>query len=225
MKPSQLLQFNMTLTPQQKTPQTIKLELYLFNLPEKSLPGSVVSKNINGIDAIQCLTVELRTRPAHSHVELFPLHREIVQPIYQNVPVYEAITIINHSTVKRGFRIDKVREDDGVQATPAECEGVLEPNSQKIIPLTFHLKALTQTSKIAYFLVSFDNAPSQVFSIEGKSTYPDLIFKEQLIYFGLCKTFTLNRKQLSFRNPQKTPVQFKLHNPHRFYVLDFYDFY
>lgn len=57
MKPSELLPFNISLIPQQKTPQAIRLELYLFNLPEKSLPGSVVSKSINGVDAIQCLSV------------------------------------------------------------------------------------------------------------------------------------------------------------------------
>jgi hypothetical protein len=72
---------------------------------------------------------------------------------------------------------------------------------------------------MGYFLASFDNAPSQMFSISGKSTYPDLIFKEEVLYFGLCKTFTLNKKKLTFKNPQKTPVQFKLHNIHRFYVL------
>lgn len=104
-------------------------------------------------------------------------------------------------------------------------EGVLEPNSDTVIPINFHLKTLTPTAKYAYFLTSFDNAPSQVFSLEGKSTFPDLIFQEELIYFGLVKTFTQNRKKLTLRNPQKTPVRFRVHNPHRFYVLDFYDFY
>ena len=51
------------------------------------------------------------------------------------------------------------------------------------------------------------------------------MFKEEVVYFGLCKTYTLKRKVLSFQNTQKTAVRFRVHNPHRFYVLDFYDFY
>jgi hypothetical protein len=178
MKPSELLPFRLSVMPQLKTPETIRLELYLFNLPEKSLPGSVVSKSINGIDAIQCLTVEIRTRPAHSAIDLFPLHRAIVQPIYENCPVQENITIVNRSSVRRAFRIEKVSEDQGVLATPAQSEGTIDPNSEVVIPIAFHLLELTAASKIAYFLASFDNAPSQAFSLEGRSTYPDLLFKE-----------------------------------------------
>lgn len=142
----------------------------------------------------------------HSSIEVFPLHREIVQPIYEDCPVQETITIVNRSTVPRAFKIEKVKEDEGVTATPLENEGTLQPNSEKTVLINFHLLSLTPSHKFAYFLVSFDNAPSQVFSLSGKSTYPALIFKEEVIYFGLCKTFTLNRKRLSFTNPQKTPV-------------------
>jgi hypothetical protein len=82
MKPSELLPFQLSITPQQKIPETVQLELYLFNLPEKSLSGNVVSRNINGIEAIQCLTIEIKTKPAYSDIQIFPIHREIVQPIY-----------------------------------------------------------------------------------------------------------------------------------------------
>ncbi len=118
MKPSELLPFAVTLTPHLRTPEVVRMELFLFNLPEKSLPGSVVARKINGVDAIQCLTLEIRTRPAHSQLEISPLHRAIVQPIYEDCPVTENITISNHSSVPRTFRIDKVREDAGVTATP-----------------------------------------------------------------------------------------------------------
>lgn len=131
----------------------------------------------------------------------------------------ETVTLINHSSVPRTFRIDKVKADAGLNATALETEGVLAPNSEKQIPINFYLEDLTNSYKFAHFLASFDNAPSQLFSIEGKSTYPDLIFKEELLYFGLLKTFTLNKQKLVLKNPQKTPVQFKLHNAHRFYVL------
>ena len=68
MKPSQLLPFNLSYNPQERQPQTVKLDLYLFNLPEKSLAGNVVSTKINGIDAIQCISIEIRTRPSYSNV-------------------------------------------------------------------------------------------------------------------------------------------------------------
>jgi hypothetical protein len=87
MKPSELLLFQLNFTPLRKIPETVRLELYLFNLPEKSLSGNVVSVNIDGIDAIQCLTIEIRTQPAYSDIEIFPIHKEIVQAIYENHPV------------------------------------------------------------------------------------------------------------------------------------------
>lgn len=59
-------------------------------------------------------------------------------------------------------------------------------------------------------MVLFDNSPSKIVTLEGKSTYPELVFKEEIIYFGLCKTYTLNKKKLSFRNPQKAPILFKI---------------
>jgi hypothetical protein len=33
IKPSELLLFNVTVKPKQKTPEVIRLELYLYNLP------------------------------------------------------------------------------------------------------------------------------------------------------------------------------------------------
>ena len=69
--------------------------------------------------------------------------------------------------------------------------------------------------------MSFNNSQAQIFSIEGKSTYPDLVFKDEVIYFGLCKTYTKNKKPIKFYNSQKTPVEFKIHNNFRFYTLEF----
>jgi hypothetical protein len=77
----------------------------LYNLPEKSLAGNVVAKKIDGKNAIQCLTIDVKTKPAESSVEVYPLHREIVQPLYENCPVQEWIKIANNSTVQRQFKI------------------------------------------------------------------------------------------------------------------------
>ena len=48
MKPSELLDFRIAVTPQEIVPETTRLELYLYNLPEKSLTGNVVAKKIDG---------------------------------------------------------------------------------------------------------------------------------------------------------------------------------
>ena len=98
-----------------------------------------MSRNINGIEAIQCLTIEIKTRPAFSDVQVFPIHRRVVSPIYQNTPVQETVTLINHSSVPRTFRIDKVKADTGLNATALETEGVLASNSEKQIPINFYL--------------------------------------------------------------------------------------
>ncbi len=39
------------------------------------------------------------------------MHREIIQPIYENCTVQETITIVNNSPVKRTFHIDKIKID------------------------------------------------------------------------------------------------------------------
>lgn len=88
-----------------------------------------------------------------------------------------------------------------------------------------NLVTLTKQSKRAHYLVSYDNARSQIFSISGRSTFPQLIFDEELLYYGLVRTYTMNKKRLSLTNPQKTPVEVQINNAHRHYILDFYDFY
>ena len=35
----------------------------------------------------------------------------------------------------------------------------------------------------------------------------------------------MNKKKITLKNTQKTPVEVNLINDHRFYILDFYDFY
>jgi hypothetical protein len=102
---------------------------------------------------------------------------------------------------------------------------VLNPSSEKEISISFNLVELTKHNKKAHYLVSFDNAKSQIFSIAGKSTYPEVIFKEEMLYYGLIKTFTLNKRRLTLRNPQKTPIEVRIGNDYRYYMLDFYDFY
>ena len=72
--------------------------------------------------------------------------------------------------------------------------------------MAFNLKNLSVLRKQAYYLVELDNSESQIFSIDGKSTYPELIYSEDILYYGLCKTFTLNKRQLKIKNVQKTPV-------------------
>lgn len=49
MKPSELLPFTLTFTPSSPQPEVVVLELFLYNLPEKSLVGEVVARNIGGI--------------------------------------------------------------------------------------------------------------------------------------------------------------------------------
>ena len=101
----------------------------------------------------------------------------------------------------------------------------MEPSSDKQIDVSFNLVTLTEKKKKVHYLVSFDNAPSQIFSLEGQSTYPQIYFSEELLYFGLLKTYTMNRRKLTLRNPQRTAAQVTISNPHRFYMLDFYEFY
>jgi hypothetical protein len=89
-------------------PENINLELYLYNLPEKSLTGNVVSKNIDGKEAIQCLSIDVRTKPVQSQLEIHPLYRKILQPLYENCGVKECIKITNNSSVPRTFKITKI---------------------------------------------------------------------------------------------------------------------
>ena len=225
MKPSEVLEFGVELTPTQITPETHKLELYLHNLPPKSLVGNLVTKNIGGIEAIQCLTVEVVTQPALSHLEVYPLHQQIVQPIFWECPVSELVTIANHSPQTRTFRIEQIKQEEGVDCSCKQAEGTIPPNSTLDIEVSFHLTELTNRLKTAWFLVSYDNCQSQVFSLSGQSTYPDLELSTDLLYYGLCKTYSLHKRTLTLTNTQNTPIDFLIHNPHRFYELDFYDFY
>ena len=148
-----------------------------------------------------------------------------MQPLYENCEVKEWIRIVNNSRVKRKFKIEKIREDEGVCSECSELEGTLEPSSEKQVDVSFNLVSLTEKKKKVHYLVSFDNAPSQIFSLEGQSTYPQIYFSEELLYFGLLKTYTMNRRKLTLRNPQRTAAQVTISNPHRFYILDFYEFY
>jgi hypothetical protein len=63
-----------------------------------------------------------------------------------------------------------------------------------------------------------------MFTLEGKSKFPSLSISD-LIYYGLLRTHTLNRKYLVLSNPHSIDVRFRLINAHRFTYLDFYDFY
>lgn len=112
-------------------PETIRLELYLYNLPEKSLTGNVVSRNIDGKEAIQCLSIDVKTKPVQSQLEVHPLYRKIVQPLFENYAVNEWVKIRNNSTVARTFKISKIHQDEGLEASCAEQEGVLEGRSEK----------------------------------------------------------------------------------------------
>ena len=58
-------------------PQNIRAELYLFNLPEKSLVNKSNVRTINGIEAIECLVLNIKTRPTESTVAVFPLHKQV----------------------------------------------------------------------------------------------------------------------------------------------------
>lgn len=62
-------------------------------------------------------------------------------------------------------------------------------------------------------------------SVEGVSTYPLLCLRDHEIYFGLVRTFTTVRKAVTITNEQNNLVYFRVHNPFRFYALDFYCFY
>ena len=68
MKPNQLLDFNLLVKAQEIIPENTKLELFLYNLPEKSLTGNVVAKKIDGKEAIQCLTIDVKTKPIQSSI-------------------------------------------------------------------------------------------------------------------------------------------------------------
>ena len=74
-------------------------------------------------------------------------------------------------------------------------------------------------------MLTYENEFSEVFSIEGKSTVPELVLESETLYYGLCKTYTANKKELTLKNLQKTPIEFKIDNSFRFYTLEFYDFY
>ena len=50
-----------------------------------------------------------------------------------------------------------------------------------------------------------------------KSTYPDLEISTDLLYYGLCKTYSQHKRVLTLTNSQNTPIDFVIHNPYRFY--------
>ena len=127
MKPSELIEFNINMKPESTISESIKLELYLYNLPEKSL-GNVVAKKINGREAIQCLSIEVKTKPVHSQLEVYPLYRKIVQPLYENYGVNEWVKICNNSSVRRFYSISRICQDEGVDTICSEPEGIVEPN-------------------------------------------------------------------------------------------------
>ena len=54
-----------------------------------------MAKKIDGKEAIQCLSVQLITKPIQSSVSVYPLYRKIVQPLYENYAVEEPIKLIN----------------------------------------------------------------------------------------------------------------------------------
>lgn len=67
--------FSIEFLPKTRRPQSVRIELYLFNLPEKSLISKTQTKVINGIEAIQCLSLNVRTRPTQSELSVHPLHK------------------------------------------------------------------------------------------------------------------------------------------------------
>ena len=86
----------------------------------------MVSKKIDGKEAIQCLSIRLETKPKPSDIAIHPLFRKIVQPLYQNYAVDEKFTISNSSAVDRKFKISRINQDDGVESVCSEFEGVVE---------------------------------------------------------------------------------------------------
>ena len=130
MKPSELIEFSINLKPKEITPENIRLELYLYNLPEKSLTGNVVAKTIDGKEAIQCLSIDVQTKSVQSDLEVYPLYRKIVQPLYEGHGVTEWLRIVNHSSVIRQFRIDKIDQDQDLLSSCSKTEGTLDPNSE-----------------------------------------------------------------------------------------------
>jgi len=107
MKPSETITFTLTITSRSRLPQQLPLELYLHNLPEKSLAGNP-TKLINGIEAIQCLTIALQTRPIESSITIEPLYLKITEPLYKNFIVKEHFTIVNASSTTRTYQIDQI---------------------------------------------------------------------------------------------------------------------
>jgi hypothetical protein len=178
MKPSELLDFTIALKPQEITPETLKLELYLYNLPEKSLTGNVVAKSIDGKEAIQCLNIDVKTKPVASQIDVYPLYRRIAQPLYKDHAVHEWLRIANNSSVARRFRIDKICEDEGLETSCSEIEGIVEANSEKDVTVSFNLVELAPIDKRTNYLLSFDNGKSHIFSLEGRSTYPEVLFDD-----------------------------------------------
>ena len=62
-------------------------------------------------------------------------------------------------------------------------------------------------------------------SCGGFVEYPKIKFSDTEIFFGLSKTYTKIKKELTLFNEQRSSVSFKVENPFKYYELDFYDFY
>jgi hypothetical protein len=198
----------------------------LFNLPEKSLIVKSQVKTINGIEAIQCLAVNIKTRPTSSTVTVTPLHKQAVAKIYKSVPITEHFTISNNSSSQRQYKVSQISTTEHCKASLiSENTGTLNPSETKFIEFSFEISQLTKEEQRAYFLIEFDNCPGKVVSCGGFVEYPKIRFSDTEMFFGLCKTYTKIKKELTLFNEQGSNVSFKVSNPLKFYELDFYDFY
>lgn len=97
--------FTFSYRPKDRLPRKISAELYLLNLPEKSLVSKSEVKIINGVEAIKCLVVNIKTRPSQSSVLIRPLHKQIISPVYKSIPVKDYFIIENHSSSRRNYKI------------------------------------------------------------------------------------------------------------------------
>ena len=91
--------------------------------------------------------------------------------------------------------------------------------------MSFKINSLTKTPQKAYFLVNFDNTISEMVSIEGIVEFPTLRLLSSFVNFGLIRTNSRFRKKFKLRNEGLNDAYFRIHNPYKFYQLDFYTLY
>lgn len=131
MLPSEIIGFNVAYFANVRVPESINIQLFLYNLPSKSLANNSITRKINGVDAIQCLSIQVNTKPILSNLSIYPLHQQIVEPIYLNHPVQTSFTIQNHSTVARNYKVSTIQADQHLLTNCPHSQGIIEPGSEK----------------------------------------------------------------------------------------------